>query len=257
LLAKSLVEILGGIPTKNMPLLLIDFDPILYRAASTAETELEFNPECTVVIGDFKRGKQIVKQLMRELMNRFDTTNVLCFTTSKTNFRKTVFPDYKGNRVKRKPAGYLKLKNWAKDTWTTYEREGLEADDLLGVACTSGKHPDFILCSPDKDLQQFPVKIWNGKELFQQTKEAAVFKRWEQALTGDQTDGYPGARGIGPKRAHQLLSQVKDGDYWPVVRDAFLDAGHTEEDAITSVRLATILSADMIDSAGKPILFTP
>ena len=240
-----------------MTVLLIDADPIVYRAASSSETELDFNAETTVVIGDFKRGQQIVKQLVRELMSKLDSSDVRLFYTSSTNFRKEVDENYKGNRIKRKPAGYRKLKEWAKSIYPSYEREGLEADDLLGIAVTAGKYEDFILCSPDKDLQQFPVRIYNNKELFQQTREAAEYKRWEQALTGDPTDGYPGCPGIGPKRASQILGKVKDGNYYPAVLAAFLEAEQTEEDCIRNIRLATILSADMIDENGAPILFTP
>ena len=240
------------------PLLLIDFDPILYRAASAAEDELDFTPEVTIITGNYRRGKNIVMQEIDNLLTRFDTPHFICFTTSPANFRKEVDPTYKGNRVRRKPCGYKKLKNWAQRQYHCVEQEGLEADDLLGIAVTSGKYDNFILCSPDKDMQQFPVRIWNNKEEFTQTPEKAMLKRWHQALTGDQTDGYSGAPGIGPKKADAILGKVRDGRYYEAVRDAFLEAGQTEEDAIRNIRLATILTSDMWDAdARKPILFTP
>ena len=240
------------------PLLLVDFDPIIYRAASAAEDELDFSPEVTVITGNFRRGRQIVEQEITNLLTRFDTDRAVFFLTSSVNFRKEVDPTYKGNRIKRKPCGFKRLKNWAKTQWHCVEQEGLEADDLIGIEVTSGKHDNFILCSPDKDMQQFPVRIWNGKEEFVQTPEKAELKRWHQALTGDQTDGYAGVPGIGPKKADAILAKVKDGQYYEAVRDAFVEAGLTEEAAITSIRLATILTSDQWDNAAKkPILFTP
>jgi 5'-3' exonuclease len=240
------------------PLLLVDFDPTIYKASSASEDELEFSPEVTVVTGDFRRAKQIVEQEIRNLYSRFNTNRAIFFLTSSTNFRKEVDPTYKGNRLKRKPAGYKKLKEWAKSQFHCVEQEGLEADDLIGIEVTLGKHDNFVLCSPDKDMEQFPVRIWNGRQEFTQSPEKAVLKRWMQALTGDQTDGYQGCPGVGPVKAEKILSKVKDGKYYEAVRDAFIQAGYTEEDAIRNIRLATILTSDLWNPATKaPILFTP
>ena len=240
------------------PLLIVDFDPIVYRAASAAEDELDFTPETTIITGNFRRGKSIVRQEVQNLFDRFDTDRAYFFLTSSVNFRKTVEPTYKGNRIKRKPCGFKKLKEWAKLQWNCLEQEGLEADDLIGIEVTSGKHDNFILCSPDKDMQQFACRIWNGKEEFTQTPENAELKRWHQSLAGDQTDGYSGAPGIGPKKADAILGKVKDGRYYEAVRDTFIEVGLTEEDAIRNIRLATILTADQWDTNTKtPILFTP
>ena len=240
------------------PLLIVDFDPIVYRAASAAEDELDFTPEVTIITGNFRRGKSIVMQEVQNLFDRFDTDRAVFFLTSSVNFRKEVDPTYKGNRIKRKPCGFKKLKEWAKRQWHCVEQEGLEADDLIGIEVTSGKHDSFILCSPDKDMQQFACRIWNGKEEFTQTPENAELKRWHQSLAGDQTDGYSGAPGIGPKKADAILGKVKDGKYYEAVRDTFIEVGLTEEDAIRNIRLATILTAAQWDTNTKtPILFTP
>lgn len=242
----------------QQPTLLIDADPICYKSATIAEEELEYDPDTTVIIGDFKKGKRMVQQFLDDLMTRFDTTYVELHFTSTTNFRKEVCPSYKGNRTKRKPCGYSKLKNWTKQNYNFVEIEGLEADDTLGISATSGRHSNFVLCSPDKDLQQFACRIWNGKEEFTQTQEDATLKRWMQALTGDATDGYKGLIGCGPKKAEVILSKVKDGNYYKAVKAAYIEAGLTEQDVITNIRLATILGTKDWDAkARKPILFTP
>lgn len=239
-------------------ILLVDGDPIVYKAAAAAEEELDFDPELTIITGNFTSGKRVVTQAINDLLTRFDATKLILYFTSTTNFRKEVCETYKGNRTKRKPCGYKKLKKWAMATWKSEQVDGLEADDLLGIAATSGKYKRFVLCSPDKDLEQFACRIWNGKEEFTQTPEAAELKRWMQSLTGDATDGYKGVPQCGPKKAEAILKKVKDGKYYEAVLKTYLEAGLTEKDAITNIRLATILSSNDWDADKcKPILFTP
>lgn len=240
------------------PKLLIDADYFLYRAACAAEMEIDYTPELTVIVGDFTEGKKIIKQEWRNLRQRFDTEDLLlCFTDVK-NFRKSIDESYKGNRTKRKPCGYLKLKNWAMETWPSVMKPGLEADDVLGILATKGDIDNFVVVSPDKDLQQIPCRIYNLKEEFTQDSDSAYLKLWEQCLTGDSTDGYGGAKGIGPKKADQILEKVKDGNYWKVIVETYEKAGQTEEDALRNLRLARILQAEDWDKEKQvPILYTP
>lgn len=240
------------------PKLLIDADYFFYRASSAAEEELEFNPDLTLIVGDFKHGKRVVEFELDKLRTKFETTDIILFFTDTVNFRKEVDPTYKGNRVgKRKPCGYLKLKNWAMEKYTSIMKPGLEADDSLGIVATGGKVDNFILVSPDKDMEQIPCRIYNLKEEFTQTPEAAERKLYEQILTGDQTDGYGGCPGVGPKRAGIILDKCK-GDYWPAIVEAYETAGLKEEDAIRTANLARILqSSDWDSEAQKPIPFTP
>ena len=58
----------------------------------------EYNPDLTVIVGDFMEGRRIVKQEWRNLRQRFDTDDLLLCFTDTTNFRKNIDPDYKGSR---------------------------------------------------------------------------------------------------------------------------------------------------------------
>ena len=180
---------------------MIDADFFFYRAASASEMEQEYSADLTVIVGDFRRGKQIVEQELDKLRSRFDTKDIILYFTDSKNFRKGIDENYKGNRTKRKPCGYLKLKKWGLDTYPSLIMPTLEADDALGIAATSGEHKNFVLVSPDKDMQQIPCRIYNLKDEFTQTPEAAERKLYEQCLTGDSTDGYSGCPTVGPKRA--------------------------------------------------------
>ena len=239
------------------PKLLVDADFFFYRAASAAETEMDYSEDLTVVVGDFRQGKRIVEQELNKLRSRFDTQDLELFFTDSKNFRKEIDPSYKGNRRKRKPAGYLKLKNWGLEKYPSLIMPALEADDALGIAATSGQYDNFVLVSPDKDMQQIPCRIYNLKDEFTQTAEDAERKLFEQALTGDSTDGYSGCKGVGPKRAKDILDASK-GDYWPATVKAFKDNDMSEEDALRNLRLARILQSQDWDCENQtPILYTP
>ena len=240
------------------PKILLDADYFLYRAATASEEEHEYTQDLTVIVGDFSAAKKIVKKEISQLFERYETRDILLALTDQTNFRKTIDPTYKGNRTKRKPAGYLKLKNWAMASYPSLMKPGLEADDVCSIVATNGSLTNFVLVSPDKDMEQVPCRLYNLKEEWTQTKEAAYKKLWEQVLTGDSTDGYKGAVSIGPKKALKILDEVKDKNYWPVVVKTFLEVGQTEEDALRNLRLAKILQAEDWDAKNqKPILITP
>ena len=240
------------------PKILLDADYYLYRAATASEQEHEYSQDLTVIVGDFLAAKKIVQREISQLFERFETRDILLALTDQTNFRKTIDPTYKGNRTKRKPAGYLKLKNWAMASYPSLMKPGLEADDVCSIVATNGTLSNFVLVSPDKDMEQVPCRLYNLKEEWTQTKEAAYKKLWEQVLSGDSTDGYKGCISVGPKKALKILDEVKDENYWPVVVKTFLDVGQTEEDALRNLRLAKILQAEDWDAKNqKPILITP
>jgi DNA polymerase-1 len=237
--------------------LLIDADFFFYRAASASEMEQEYSPDLTVIVGDFRRGKQIVEQELTKLRSRFDSDDIILFFTDSKNFRKGIDPNYKGNRIKRKPCGYLKLKNWGLEAYPSLIMPTLEADDALGIVATSGEYDNFVLISPDKDMQQIPCRLYNLKEEWTVDPADAERKLYEQALTGDSTDGYAGCPTVGPKRAGIILDKAK-GDYWPAVVEAFESVGLTYEDALRNLRLARILQTEDWDAENQtPILITP
>lgn len=239
----------------NSPLLLIDADYFFYRAATTAEIEMEYSEDVTVIAGDFNRGRDVVKRELKNLRTMFDSDNILLTFTASDNFRKDVDPEYKGNRVKRKPCGYLKLKKWGMEAYPSITKPRLEADDVMGILATNGTLDNFILISPDKDMAQIACRIYDLKTEYTQTPESAKRLLYKQTLQGDSTDGYKGCVGVGPKRADQILDKVKNEDYWPAVVAAFEEAGMTEADALRNFYLARILQVGDYDVINQVPLF--
>ena len=236
-------------------LLLIDADYFFYRAATSGEYEMEYSEDLTVIAGDFRKGKGMVNHELKQLKERFDSDNILLTFTASDNFRKDVDPNYKGNRVKRKPCGYLKLKQWGMDEFPSTQYPRLEADDVMGILATNGSLDNFVLISPDKDMAQIPCRIYDTKTEYTQTARAAKRLLYKQTLTGDSTDGYKGCVGIGPKRADQILDKVKGEDYWPAVVDAYVEAELTEADALRNFYLARILQVGDYDTDNQVPLF--
>ena len=146
-----------------------------------------------------------------------------CLDTKHPSFRKDLFKDYKANRGEmpedlEKQVPYLK-KMLDVLNIASFEKPGFEADDLIGSLVSYGdkqKLTNYIV-SGDKDFAQlvssntFLLDTMKSKTYSPEDVQA----RWgilpEQvcdylALVGDSSDNIPGARGIGPKGALELLS---------------------------------------------------
>jgi len=236
--------------------LLVDADYIVYKSCAANETEIDWGEDLITVISNFSEAYGMVK---RELNNI--ATNLGCFDDSilffsdSINFRKSIDPDYKGHRNRKKPCGYKRVINALKAEYPVVIMPTLEADDALGIYAT--KEEGHIICSPDKDMRQIPGQLYNlTDEVVTITAEEG--RRWHliQAMSGDQTDGYSGIPGIGIKRAEALLEA--NGATWQTVVDAFAAKDLDESVALQNARLAKILQVTDYDFTNqKPRLWTP
>ena len=240
--------------------LLIDADFFAYKTCAACEDEIDYGDDLIVVTSRFSEVLEMFqKELMSiaECMGQFD--DFILFFSSPNNFRKKIFPDYKGHRNRKKPCGYKRLLNWCGDNYITMVVDNLEADDALGIYATDPieSESELIICSPDKDMRQIPGLLFDLKNpVIEITKEEG--DRWHliQTMSGDQTDGYAGAPGIGIKRADALLE--KHGCCWGTVIQTFEERGMTADDALLNARLARILQhSDYNFDTDEPILWTP
>jgi 5'-3' exonuclease len=132
--------------------------------------------------------------------------------------------------------------------------DGIEADDLIAAAhrCARARYPEehVTIMSSDKDLMQLidtdtdqlrfssygtPTDLWTEKRVIDELGYLPSQIPALMALTGDQVDGIPGAKGIGPVKALKLLQQ-HDWD-WRAVAATLPDADMVE----TSWRLVNLL----------------
>ena len=185
--------------------LLIDADYVVYKCCASAENEIDFGDDVIVVTSKFSDAYACVKRELKKIEDFFlwDETETILFFSDSVNFRKTIQPDYKGHRNRKKPCGYKRVINKLKEEFEVIVMPSLEADDALGIYATA--NPGNVICSPDKDMRQIPGKLFDMKELH--TIEQDDADQWHliQTLAGDQTDGYAGVPGIGIK--HHAIGQ--------------------------------------------------
>ena len=235
--------------------LLIDADFIVYKSCAAAETELDFGDDVIVVTSKFSDAYNATKRELTKLRDKFGSlTDIILFFSDTKNFRKEVFPDYKGHRNRKKPCGYKRVVNQLKTEFEVIIMPHLEADDSMGIYST--QHPGNIIVSPDKDMKQIPGQLYNLDETFTISPEEGAKWHLIQSISGDSTDGYSGVPGIGVKRAETLFN--KEGYSWKTVVNAFKAKDLTEADALINARLARILTFDDYDfEQKKPRLWSP
>ena len=235
--------------------LLIDADFIVYKACAAAETEIDWGDDTILVTSNFSDAYGATKRELNKLENKFGSlSSLILFFSDSVNFRKKILPEYKGHRNRKKPCGYKRVINALRKEYKVIIKPTLEADDSMGIYAR--KYPGNCIVSPDKDMRQIPGQLYNFDETFTVTSEAGAKWHLIQTCSGDQTDGYSGISGVGVKRAEALFKEK--GYSWKTVVDAFIERGHSEEEALINARLAKILTADDYDfKKKKPKLWTP
>jgi DNA polymerase-1 len=201
--------------------LLIDADYIVYKCCAAQEDEIDWGDDVIMVTSRYSEAYNHVKRDLNKIKNEFlwDTPELVLFFSDSKNFRKEIFPAYKGHRNRKKPCGYRRVIDDLAKEFTLIRTPTLEADDAMGIYAT--QYPGNVICSPDKDMRQIPGLLYDMKETV--TIDPEEGRRWHliQSLAGDQTDGYAGAPGFGIKRAVTLFEE--DGYTWESVVKAFAE----------------------------------
>jgi len=249
-------------------ILLIDADIIIYRFAAEGETSVE-SPEAPgtwMVSANADVSVANAAAYINSMVTRFKADDYVLCVTDHTNFRKAVSPAYKANRKATRPPILLDhMKQWLHALPQVRFKRGLEADDVMGIMSTSPySYPGAkkIIVSIDKDMEQIPGWLFNPskdeapREI---SKVEGDRKFFAQVLVGDQTDGYPGLKGCGPKTAALILEGLTDEQaLWVAVAGAFAAKGHSEAETLEQARLARILRYEDFDfTTDQPKLWSP
>ena len=153
------------------------------------------------------------------------------FDKGKATRREEILPEYKANRGEP-PEDFVKQLPWVKKLTRTLgyssdEREGLEADDLIASASTrlATTDEEVLIVSADKDLAQLigpnvrqllPPPTANPRLGWRILDASGVHDKFGVspkqildylALIGDTSDNIPGLAGVGPKTATKWLSE--------------------------------------------------
>jgi 5'-3' exonuclease len=205
------------------PLLAIDAPFVLYRSFFALPDSIRDGDGHPVnaLLGS-------VNLILRIAADSTPRTIAICFGAEAATYRTDLYPDYHAARPPVPDA-----LQWQFDQapalfeafgWTTMTSPDLEADDLLGslAAVEVDAGGRALIMTGDRDMYQCAgervsvVYLKQGSSGFQEVDPAEVRKRYGIepalvpdfiALRGDPSDGLPGAPGIGPKTAAELLNR--------------------------------------------------
>jgi len=169
-------------------------------------------------------------KLIRDMKGEDGPTHLVAiFDHSEKTFRNDLYDQYKAHRPPP-PEDLIPQFPLVREATAAFgvhcvELPGYEADDLIATYACKARDAggEAVIVSSDKDLMQL---IGNGVVMYDPMKdrrleEEAVFEKFGvtpdkvvevQALIGDSVDNVPGAPGIGPKTAAQLILEYGDLD---------------------------------------------
>jgi len=181
-------------------------------------------------VGAVQGYSNMLWKLLRDMKGEDGPTHLVAiFDHSEKTYRNDLYDQYKANRPPPPddliPQFGLVRKATAAFGVHCLELPGYEADDLIATyACkVRDQGGEAVIVSSDKDLMQLigpRVVMWDPMKE-RRLAEDAVMEKFGvtpdkmvdlQALIGDSVDNVPGAPGIGPKTAAQLLDEYGDLD---------------------------------------------
>ncbi|TPW06546.1 MAG: DNA polymerase I [bacterium] len=169
-------------------------------------------------------------KLIRDMKGADGPTHLVAiFDHSEKTFRNEMYDLYKANRS-APPEDLIPQFPLVREATAAFgvhcvELPGYEADDLIATYACKARDAggEAVIVSSDKDLMQLigpSVVMWDPMKE-RRLAEEAVFEKFGvtpdkvvevQALIGDSVDNVPGAPGIGPKTAAQLIHEFGDLD---------------------------------------------
>lgn len=205
-------------------LLVLDGHSMAFRAfyALPAESFVTSTGQTTNAVYGFT-------SMLVKMLEDYQPTHILAaFDAGRESFRNEVYPEYKGGREKTpeefKPQVPLIQEVLAKMNIKTYQKEGIEADDILATIAAEAEKEDMevLLASGDRDSFQLisdkTMVIYPGRSTsdLRLMDAEAVEDRYGvtperyphlAALVGETADNLPGVPGVGEKTAAQWLKK--------------------------------------------------
>jgi 5'-3' exonuclease len=260
----------------SQPLLAVDTPSLLFRAYYALPDSIK-GPDGKPVNALLGTANLI----LAEIEVHEPRAVVLCFGPDAASYRTELYPAYHAEREAAMPDDlspqFVAARAFfAAFGWTVATSADLEADDLLGTYANREAEAggQALLMTGDRDMYQCAgervtvlyVKT-GGKKGAEAVGPAEVRERYGIdpelvpdfiALRGDPSDGLPGAKGVGPKTAAELLRKhgsletILDNairEPRPKLRGALLDA---RENLLAFKDIATLRDAGVEAPADRP-----
>ncbi len=256
------------------PLLVVDAPSVLFRAFYALPDSI-VGPDGSPVNALLGAANLIV----REVEAHGPRAVVLCFGPDAASYRAELYPAYHADRPelpdRLAPQWADSGELFAAFGWSVARSESLEADDLLGTLARREAEAGgrALLLTGDRDMYQCAgervtvLYLRTGGKGAEAVTPEGVRERYgvdpEQvpdfiALRGDPADGLPGAKGVGPKtaaellRRHGSLERALDEairEPRPKLRGALLDA---REQLLAFKEIATLRDAGVDRPPDRP-----
>lgn len=212
-------------------LYIIDGHALIYRSYFALQKQKLSSSKCTIMHNgrywDMPTGACYgYTQYLLNILKNYNPEYIIAIMDSgKLNWRHDIYPNYKANRDSMPEDLKLQLPKIYEITRalgiTLCIEEGIEADDLIYSYSLKHKYKSNLepyIITKDKDLMQLTTycKILspNGRgfdlidsDYVKNKFGVSPFKLADYlAMVGDTSDNIPGVKGIGPKKAAQLLA---------------------------------------------------
>ncbi len=165
--------------------------------------------------------------ILQKALTDFQPTHLLvCFDTPAATFRNRLHKEYQSQRPKIADDFIVQIpmvKTSLDAAHITHiELDGYEGDDIIGTVTKKAENKNFtvLILTGDKDMMQLvskrvstvtpdigfsKTKVYTPSEVIKKMGVTPDHIVDLKSLTGDPSDNYKGANGIGPKTAQKLL----------------------------------------------------
>lgn len=178
-----------------------------------------------------KTFSQKYLETVRSFAKSYEAGRVIITGDGGSDYRKAIFPDYKGNRKELQEKQTAEEAEEFKEFFEEYSKtlellsqyypvlkfKGVEADDIIAYICNEKSELGHIwIISSDKDLDQLISPTVSRFSFI--TRKEITWENWSEhypypqdahihvkCLQGDSGDNVPGVPGVGPKRAAALV----------------------------------------------------
>ncbi len=207
---------------KRKRLIIIDCNSIIHRAFHAIPPLATKKGELVNAVYGFT---SVLLKLLRELQPVYIAA---CFDTAAPTFRHQAYKEYKANRV-RQPQEFYDQIPLAKEVLQAlnipfFEKDGYEADDLIGILTKTYYRPEIeiVIVTGDLDTLQLvdqKTRVYflhqgvSGVKIYDENQVKSRYNLGPQqlldfkALVGDPSDNIPGIKGVGKKTALELIKR--------------------------------------------------
>ena len=141
-------------------LIILDVESYLYKASHACRELKEVKDFIYQEQYNLKLGIDFIDNTVKRLKNKLKAQAiVMVIGDGERNFRKELYPSYKGNRTQPKPLMYEMLLDYVVNKFDVVTLPTLEADDVARIVYEDNdtfKYSEKVIVSIDKDFYTIP-----------------------------------------------------------------------------------------------------